>query len=132
MMLSRRIPSASPGARGSFTRNPSSSGPRCPIADAIRRARASASLLRVKKATPQIPHTLLFSFRCAEERGPGLREVRAQMKARNFQLAVPIPGKRFPHEQKEKGSADERTQRKKRFAFEQQAPVERFIPTYVR
>ena len=66
-MLSRRIPKASPGARGSLKRNPSSSGPRCRSAAVMVRTRASASVLREVKATPQIPHTLLLDLRCGRE-----------------------------------------------------------------
>src|SRR5438046_8553948 len=67
MMLSRRMPKASPGARSSLKRNPSSSGPRCRIAAVIAFTRDSASVLRVVKATPQIPHTLFFDLRRREE-----------------------------------------------------------------
>jgi hypothetical protein len=63
MMLSRRIPKASPGARGLPSRNPSSSGPRWRIAAHIARTRDSASVFREVKATPQMPHTLLFDLR---------------------------------------------------------------------
>src|SRR5450432_2861133 len=67
MMLRRRIPSASPGARGSLARKPSSSGPRCWRAADMARTRASASDVRLANAAPQIPHTLLLDLRCSEE-----------------------------------------------------------------
>src|SRR5438045_5389765 len=67
-MLSRRMPRASPGARASLKRNPSSSGPRWRIAAHIALTRDSASALREVKATPQIPHTLFFDLRRREER----------------------------------------------------------------
>src|SRR5690242_16779378 len=118
MMLSRRIPSASPGARPSLTRKPSSSGPRFVIARVIARTRASASVLRVTNATPQIPHTLLFDLRRLEECGPGPRNVFAQTETSNLQLAVGIQRHRFPHHQKEYRSGDEQTQHEKRFALQ--------------
>src|ERR1700739_887832 len=62
MMLSRRIPKARPGARGSLRRNPSSSGPRCGRAAAIARTRSSAWEVRFANAVPQIPHTRLRSL----------------------------------------------------------------------
>src|SRR5258708_23446027 len=96
MMLSRRIPSASPGARASPARNPSSSGPRCSIAAVIARRRDSACALREAKATPHMPHTLLFDLRRGEEGGAGSHGVRPQTEARDSQTAVCIPGKRSP------------------------------------
>src|SRR6267378_1981444 len=69
MMLRRPIPSASPGARASPARKPSSSGPRWRSAAVIARTRDSASALREANATPHMPHTLLFDLRRGEEDG---------------------------------------------------------------
>src|SRR5215471_245702 len=131
IMLSRRIPSASPGARASLTRKPSSSGPRWNIARAIVRTRASASELRVTKATPQIPHTLLFDLRCSEKCGTSAREMFAQVKTGNPQSAVQIPGHRFPQHQEKKRSRDKHAQSEERFALEQQTPIQKFIPSRI-
>src|SRR5712692_3596927 len=101
MMLSRRIPSASPGARASPARKPSSSGPRWSIAAVIARTRDSASALREANATPHIPHTLLFDLRRGEEGGAGADSVLPQTEARNSQTAIRIPGKDNPQQQEE-------------------------------
>src|SRR5215470_16634118 len=130
-MLSRRIPSANPGARGSFTRNPSSSGPRCPIDAAIRRVRASASELRAKKAAPQIPHTLLFDFRRAEKSRPGPRKMFLYVKPRYFQFSIGVPGKNAAHNKQKKRARKEYTKREEGFALQQQAPVKSLIPTRI-
>src|SRR5258708_17241612 len=100
MMLSRRIPSASPGARASRARKHSSSGPRCSIAAVIARTRDSASALREAKATPHMPHTLLFDLRRGEEGGAGSDGIGPQMEARHSQMAVHIPGKRSPQQRR--------------------------------
>src|SRR3979490_701524 len=99
MMLSRRIPSASPGARASPARKPSSSGPRWLIAAVIARTRDSAFALREAKATPHIPHTLLFDLRSGEEGGAGADGVLPQMEARDSQAAVRIAGQQDPQNQ---------------------------------
>src|SRR6202049_1322871 len=102
MMLSRRLPRASPGARGSLTRKPSSSGPRCCKAAAIARTRDSASAVRLANGTPQMPHTLLFDLRGAEERGARAKEVLAEVESRNPQAVVRVPAEQLPEHQKEK------------------------------
>src|SRR4029077_18654919 len=100
IMLNRRIPSVNPGARASPTRKPSSSGPRWRIAAVIARTRDSASALREANATPHIPHTLLFDFRRREEGHARAYHVLAQMKARNSQTAVGIPGENCTEQKK--------------------------------
>src|SRR5258708_19527679 len=131
MMLSRRIPSASPGARASPERNPSSSGPRCSIDVDSARTRDSASALREAKATPHMPHTLLFDLRRGEEGGAGTDGIRPQTKARDSQTAVRIPGKQDPQQQKENCRRRGEHEVEERFAFQEQAPVHRFIPSRV-
>src|SRR5205823_1434353 len=101
MMLNRRIPSASPGARASPARNPSSSGPRWCIAAVIARTRDSASALREANATPHIPHTLLFDLRRGKEGGSGTDSVLSQMEARDTQTALRIPGQQGTKQQGE-------------------------------
>src|SRR5437016_7418994 len=101
MMLSLRIPSASPGARGFPARKPSSSGPRWRIAAVMARTRDSASPVREANATPHIPHTLLFDFRRREEGGARADGVLSQMEARDSQAVVRIPGEPGSQEQEE-------------------------------
>src|SRR5882762_7805068 len=103
MMLSRRIPSASPGARGFPARKPSSSGPRWRIAAVMARTRDSASALREANATPHIPHTLLFDLRRGEEGGAGTDSMLSQTEARDSQAAVRIPGQQGSQQQEEQG-----------------------------
>src|SRR5204863_5613239 len=98
----------------------SSSGPRCPIAPAIARTRASASVLRVTNTTPQIPHTLLFNLRRSEECSAGPRNMFAQMESPDLQLAVGIPGQRPPHRQKKYRTCDEQAQHQELFPLQQQ------------
>src|ERR1700687_2392525 len=131
MMLSRRNPSASPGDRASPARNPSSSGPRCSIAAVIARTREPASALREAKATPHMPHTLLFNLRRGEEGGAGTDGIRPQAEARHSQTAVRIPGKQDPQQQKENCRRRAKHEIEERFAFQDQAPVDRFIPARV-
>jgi hypothetical protein len=104
-MLKRRMPSANPGARGSPVRNPSSSGPRWCIAAAMARTRDSASLLPEAKATPQIPHTLLFDLRSRKESHASAQGVFAQVEARNSQTAVGVPCQAGAKHQEEKRQA---------------------------
>src|SRR5437879_2974115 len=101
MMLSRRIPSASPGARGCPARKPSSSGPRWRIAAVIARTRDSASAVREANATPHIPHTLLFDFRRREEGGARTDGVLPKMEARDSPAVVRIPAEPGSQEQRE-------------------------------
>src|ERR1700676_4883991 len=131
MMLSRRIPSASPGARASPARKPSSSGPRWPIAAVIARTRDWASALREAKATPHMPHTLLFDLRRGEEGGARTNGVLSQTKARDPQAAVRIPGKLGPQQQEEQRRGNGEHEIEEGFALQQQAPVHRFIPARV-
>src|SRR5229473_7902959 len=131
MMLRRRIPSASPGARASPVRNPSSSGPRWRIAAVIARTRDSASVLREANATPHMPHTLFFNLRRGEEGGAGSNGLRPQMEARNFQAAVRIPGQHGPQQQEKQRRRTAQPQVEERLALQQQAPVDRFIPVRV-
>src|SRR5882724_10553784 len=119
MMLSRRIPRASPGARASPARNPSSSGPRWRIAAVIARTRASASPLREANATPQIPHTLLFNLRRGEEGGTGTDGMLSQMKTWNSQTAVRVPGQYRPYKQEEQRRHAADHQIEKRFSLEE-------------
>src|SRR5436309_9510886 len=128
MMLSRRIPNASPGARGSVKRNPSSSGPRCRIAAVIAFTRDSASVLRVLKATPQIPHTLFFDLRRREEGRARSDYVFPKVEARNPRHAVRIPRKDLPEQQKEDRDHGGEHQVKIRLAFQKQAPVNLSLP----
>src|SRR6267143_5840245 len=131
IMLSRRIPSARPGARASPARNPSSSGPRWPIAAVIARTRDSASVLREAKATPHMPHTLLFDLRGGEEGGARTDSVLPQMEARDSQTAVRIPGKQDPQQQKAQCRRSGEHQIEERFTLQEQAPIHRFIPSRV-
>src|SRR6266446_8377778 len=131
MMLSRRIPRASPGARASPARNPSSSGPRWRSAAVIARTRDSASALREANATPHMPHTLLFDLRRGEEGGAGTDSMLSQMEARDSQTAVRIPGQQGPQQQEEQGRGNRENQIKERFALQQQAPIDHFIPARV-
>src|ERR1700694_5298950 len=131
MMLSRRIPSASPGARASPARNPSSSGPRCSIAAVIARTRDSASALREAKATPHMPHTLLFDLRGREEGSASANSIPAKMKARDHEPPVGEP-RENEAEQHEKDTGEHRNNKnKERPALQEQAPVERFVPSRV-
>src|SRR5215470_12818702 len=93
MMLRRRTPNASPGARGSLIRKPSSSGPRWRSASAIVRTQDSASAARLVNATPQIPHTLLLYIGRANEGHSRSDDVLSQVKPGNPQPVVCIPGK---------------------------------------
>src|SRR5258708_7814788 len=131
MILSRRIPSASPGARASPVRKPSSSGPRCSIAAVITRTRDSASALREAKATPQMPHTLLFDLRGREEGGARTDGVLPEMESRDSQTAVCIPGKQDPQQQEAQRRRSGEHQIEERFTLQEQAPVHRFIPSWV-
>src|SRR5580704_7295081 len=130
IMLNRRIPSASPGARASPVRKPSSSGPRCRIAAAIARTRDSASALREANATPHIPHTLLFDLRSGKEGAARAHRVLAQMKARDSQPAVRIPGQQGAHQQEEQSRYCRDHQIKKGLALQEQAPIHAFIPPW--
>src|SRR5580704_6901021 len=131
MMLSRRMPSASPGARASPIRNPSSSGPRCSIAAAIARTRDSASLLREAKATPQIPHTLLFDLRRRKEGHTRAHGVLAEVEARNAQSAIRVPGQDSAQQQEQENRRDAQHQIEKGFSLEQQAPIDGFFPSRI-
>src|SRR5262249_46057263 len=128
MMLNRRMASASPGARGSFTKKPSPSGPRWRMAPAIRRTRASASLELFRKATPQIPHTELFYLRGCEKSRSCPRQVLPQMKSRYFKFPVGIPPQYQTQDAQKKCRPRRDDQHEKRFPLEQQAPIERFLP----
>src|SRR5580692_8243121 len=119
MMLSRRMPSANPGARASPVRNPSWSGPRWNIAAAIARTRDSASLLLEAKATPQIPHTLLLDLRSRKERHAGAQGVLAQVEARNSQMAIGIQRQHGAQQQKEKRRRHTQHQIKKGLSLEE-------------
>src|ERR1700720_3908618 len=128
MMLNRRIPSASPGARASPVRNPSSSGPRCRMAAAIARTRNSASLLRDANATPQIPHTLFFDLRSREEGHPSAQSVLAQVETGDSQVAIGIPSQYGAQQQEGKHRRHAQYQIKKRLSLQEQAPIDRFLP----
>src|ERR1700722_2427212 len=120
MMLSRRMPSANPGARASPVRNPSSSGPRGSIAPASARTRDDASWLPDAKATPQIPHTLLLDLRSGKE------GVLAQVEAGNSQTAVGVPRQHCTQQQKEEQRRHAQRQIKKGLSFE--IPAHRVFP----
>src|ERR1700730_14400590 len=128
MMLSLRIPRPRPGARDSLTRKPSSSGPRCCIAAAIVRTRDSASAVRLANATPQIPHTLLFDLRRAEEGGTRPKEVLAQVESWNLQLVIRIPGQQRAQPKEKEGHRRGGNQGEEGFPFEQETPVQGFLP----
>src|SRR5262245_21491193 len=127
MMLSRRIASASPGARGSI-RNPSPSGPLWRMAAAIARTRDSASLEVFRNATPQIPHTPLFYLRGCEKSRPSARHVRPQMEARNFQLAVGVPCQRLSEQEQNDRRYRCQNKDEEGFPLQQQAPVQVLLP----
>src|SRR6266850_4664984 len=131
MMLSRRIPSASPGARGSPTRKPSASGPRCRIAPVIARTRASASALREANATPHIPHTLFFDLRRRKEGCARPHCVLPQVETRNSQALVGIPAKHSTHQQEERKCRGRGYEVKKGLALQKQAPINGFIPSRI-
>src|SRR5271168_64098 len=116
MILSRRMPRASPGARGSPTKKPASSGPRRCMAAVMTLTRDSASAVRAAKATPQIPHTLAFDLRSRKENRRRADQMFAEMEARNLQAPVGVP-------------AEIRAQKKKKLAFEQQTPIKGFVPS---
>src|SRR5256885_5159738 len=118
MMLSLRIPSASPGARGFPARKPSSSGPRWRIAAVMARTRDSASPVREANATPHIPHTLLFDFRRREEGGARTDGVLSQTEARDSQAVVRIPGKPGSQQQEEHRRCGGEHQVEERLAFQ--------------
>src|SRR5580692_3434710 len=128
MMLSRRMPSASPGARASPIRNPSSSGPRCRIAAAMARTRNSASLLRDTNATPQIPHTLLLDLRSRKEGHPSAQGVLAKVETGNSQTAVGVPCQHRSQQQEGQHCRHAQHQIKKRLSLEEQAPIDGFLP----
>src|SRR5580765_563148 len=128
MMLSRRIPSASPGARVSPTRKPSASGPRCRIASVIARTRASASALRVANATPHIPHTLFFDLRRRKEGCARPHRVLPQVETRNSHTPVGIPPEEGTHQQEERKCRGRGYQVEKGLALQKQAPIKGFIP----
>src|SRR5882762_4308439 len=131
MMLKRRIPNASPGARGFPARKPSSSGPRWRIAAVMARTRDSASAVREANARPHIPHTLLFDFRRREEGGARTDGVFPQMEARDSQTVVRVPGQRGSRQQEKHRPRGGEHQIEERFALQQQAPVDRFFPARV-
>src|SRR5207253_11291514 len=91
MMLSLRIPSASPGARGFPARKPSSAGPRWRIAAVLARTRDSASRVREANAPRHIPLTLLFDFRGREEGGAGTDRLPPATEPRGPQAVVRLP-----------------------------------------
>jgi hypothetical protein len=62
------------------------------------RTRDSASALREAKATPHMPHTLLFDPRRGEEGGTGTVGILPQTEARDFQSANHMPGKHGPQQ----------------------------------
>src|SRR5579862_1173353 len=128
MMLRRRMASARPGARGSLTRKPSPSGPRCRMAAAMARTRASASEEVLTKATPQIPHTRLFYLRRGEKRAANPPQMNAQTVTGDHQPAVGIPGQRLAQQQQEKNHKGSQGQSEERFALEEQAPIQFLIP----
>src|ERR1700719_597537 len=128
MMDKRRMPRASPGARGSFMMKPSPSGPRWDMAAVITRTRDWVSCLGVAKAAPQIPHTLFFYLRRREKGSTGANNVAAEVKTRHPQLMVGVPGKQEANN-KEKTEDDGRGEKEKeRFALKQQTPVKIFFP----
>src|SRR5579859_7831802 len=129
MMLRRRMPSASPGARGSAVRKPSSSGPRCRSAAAIARTRASASLLRDANATPQIPHTLLLDLRSRKESGSRAPHVLTQTESANSESAVRVPRKHHAQHKEEKHERHAQHQIEKGHSLEEQAPIDSFLPS---
>src|SRR5579864_4250027 len=128
MMLSRRMPSASPGARLSFTRNPSSSGPRCCSAAVIALTRDSASLARLANAIPQMPHTLLLDLRNVEKRRPRALHLRTQVESPDSQMIVCVPAEKNADQKKKDCHGHGNAQLKKRLALQQQAPVHGFLP----
>src|SRR5580704_3194252 len=128
MMLSRRMPSASPGARASPARNPSSSGPRCSMAAVIARTRSSASLLCDVNATPQMPHTLLLDLRSRKEGHPCAQGVLAQVEAANSQTAVGVPRQHSAQQQEEEHRRHAQHQIEKGLSLEEQAPIYSFLP----
>jgi len=93
-----------------------------------RRTRDSAFVPRETKATPQIPHTLLFDLRRGEEGSAGSKEVPPQMEARNAQSAIRIPGKHGTQQQEEQCRRTGQHQIEEGFALQEQAPVNRLIP----
>src|ERR1700692_4805606 len=117
-MDKRRMPKASPGARGSLMRKPSPSGPRGDIAAVITRTRDSVSCSGVAKAAPQIPHTLLFYLRRREKGSPGANNVAAKAITGNSQMMIGVPGKHQANhkEKNEEHGRDEKE--KERFALE--------------
>src|SRR5271154_4297084 len=131
MMLSRRIPNARPGARDSPVRKPSSSGPRCSSAAVMACTRDSASALREAKATPQIPHTLLFDLRSGEEGGAGANNVFAETEAGDPEAIFGVPSQKHAHDHKHQRDRRGSNENEEGFALEEQAPVDLFVPAGV-
>ena len=85
-------------------------------------------LLLLAKATPQIPHTLLFDLRRGKKSSPGACHVKSKTKTRHIQTMIRIPGKQEAHEKQKQKTQRGDEQEKERFALQQQTPVEIFLP----
>src|ERR1700739_2024010 len=101
------------------------------MAAVMARTRDPASEVRETNATPQIPHTLFFDLRCGKEGLARAHDVLPQMETRNTQPAVGVPSENNAEKHEEEGSNQRQKEIKKRFALEEQAPVDGFIPSRI-
>src|ERR1700692_952665 len=101
MMDKRRMPRATPGARGSSMMKPSPSGPRCAMAAVITRTREGVSLSGAAKAAPQIPHTLFFYLRRGQKGRPSSNNGGAEGETGFLQTIVGGPGKNEANQKEE-------------------------------
>src|SRR3984885_12949625 len=107
-MDKRRIPRATPGARGSSMIKPSPSGPRCAMAAVITRTREEVSLSGAAKAAPQIPHTLFFYLRRGQKGSTRASNVAAELETGYLQMMVGVPGEYQANNKKKKNDSRSR------------------------
>src|SRR5439155_14677229 len=127
MMLNRRMPSATLGARGSLTKKPSSSGPRWRMAAAIVRTQDSACAGCAGKTAPQIPHTRLLDLRAGEEGGAGAEQMPAHVETRNAQAPVCVPREKLAQKEKRNGEQKGGKERGERSPLQNQTPIQSLI-----
>src|SRR5215831_17653120 len=101
------------------------------MAAVIACTRDSASELRTVKATPQMPHTLLFDLRRREEGRASADRVPSQLESGNFQALVRIPGEHSPQQKQENTCHTCHHQIKQGLALHNQTPVQSLIPAWI-
>src|SRR6202012_2101793 len=74
------------------------------------------------------PAHALFDLRCSQKRRSSAQQMLPKMKAGNLQPAVRLPGEDEPQHPKEKRCSASEHKYKKRFALQEQAPIEVFVP----